>query len=200
MKHTIQPLNHLESEGTDTESQGNAMRNKFIKTKTLLSLFIVSLFFNANAVELHLFSQSDNGIVGIVTSGSDEPFAIEGFIDNNFLEAVQIQKSSIVSTDDPIKDDSINRDWMANSDGTGRNGPANSDGTGGAGPANSDGTGTPEPEEEMANSDGTGKVLSVLMACDNELEQHVGLVESSQSNTTVVIDHVYLDGELYTCS
>lgn len=198
--------NRLESEGTDTESSKNSLRTQHSNRTVLLGLMLLAWCTVSSAYEIHLFSNQDNGVVGIVTSDTQQPFFIEGVIENNILEAIEVSRTG--QTEDSAeggKNSVLDMNVYANSDGTGKNGPANSDGTGNTGPANSDGTGdsansdgTGSPENILANSDGTGKVMSVLLNCEGN-DQHVGLLESSEASESVVINQVYYNGSLYSC-
>lgn len=195
MNHT-NTTNTLESEGTDTKVSHNNTNLKYV----LMTVLFTLLFSSAHADELHLFTQGKL-VIGTVYSDSGESYLIEGFIENNMLEAVEIKQTKY-----SIK---------ANSDGTGGTLDANSDGTGGTSTnANSDGTGGTQANTSVgteANSDGTGdpdsaegivenKTLTVIIACEST-ETSEGLVESSNDeNYSVIFENIYLDGSLYSCN
>jgi hypothetical protein len=179
-------INQLETEGTDSDTTAKIRKNHFSKFTFSFMLLTCIIFNNASANELYLFSDKSNAVVGTLTSLNSKPVLIEGYIENNILDALEI----ITSNSSLFID--------ANSDGTGGlSTDANSDGTGGTSTdANSDGTGGTSTD---ANSDGTGKkLITVLLACDSNSVSSA-LVESTTGTETLIIDQVYLNNEIYIC-
>ncbi len=178
--------NNLESEGTDSDVSATDFRKKHLSRNTLVfTLLMLTFLQSANANQLHLFSDKSGAVVGTLTSNSANPIMIEGFIENNILEAIEVIPTTL--------------NYLNNGAGSGGLATdANSDGTGGSVPdANSDGTGGTSPD---ANSDGTGqKLLSVLIACDTE-SYSTALIETSAGTETLVIQTVYLNKEQYLCN
>ncbi len=172
-------INKLESEGTDSDVTSAEFRKKFNLKNTLAVLILLAICTqNVSANQLHLFSDHSGSVVGTITSNTDSPILLEGFIENNILEAIEVTttKPSVMNTE-------------ANSDGTGgSNTEANSDGTGGT--------------QTEANSDGTGKnLISIVLSCGTDSRSSsMALIESEQDSEVLHIDTVYLDNQIYICN
>lgn len=198
MKKLNITANRLESEGTDSGATSSKLRYKYISKNTMaFTLLLLAFIQNVSANQLHLFSDTSGAVVGTITAESSNPVLIEGFIENNILEAIEIISTDSDGLSLVISTGSGNSSQTdANSDGTGSSTDANSDGTGSSTDANSDGTGS----STDANSDGTGrKLFSVLLSCDiNSVS--TAIIESTEGTETMLIESVYLNKQIYTCN